>query len=367
MNEPLHPSSLGEILDRTAQLYRSRFLVFFGIAVIPTGVALVSATVIFLLFAWAGSSGTASSAPEVVGIVALLVFLALLLVAFPAIIAVTALGTAAMNHAVARAWQDEKTSIRDAYRIAWRRGWNYIGLFLLEALLVWGAPVVVWIVLVIFAVAAAAMAQSAGMGAAADALFAIGAVAVVIALAVYCIWMLLRISLAFPACVVERIGATAALKRSYSLSKGTRGRIFLLYLLVTALNYLLSLVVTVPVIIVIALLPGANNPQNAQTAGMVMLFTIYGSAFAIQALTKPVYGIALMLFYYDQRIRQEGFDIELLMQRAGLVAPAPPQPEAASWPPSILPRAQAAGIELPQSAELQQSTKPIQEKSEEFL
>jgi hypothetical protein len=26
-----------------------------------------------------------------------------------------------------------------------------------------------------------------------------------------------------------------------------------------------------------------------------------------------------MLFYYDQRIRKEGFDIEWMMQRAGLV------------------------------------------------
>jgi hypothetical protein len=35
-----------------------------------------------------------------------------------------------------------------------------------------------------------------------------------------------------------------------------------------------------------------------------------------------VYGIALMLFYYDQRIRQEAFDIEWMMLKAGLVVPA---------------------------------------------
>jgi hypothetical protein len=41
----------------------------------------------------------------------------------------------------------------------------------------------------------------------------------------------------------------------------------------------------------------------------------------VQALIKPIYGIALMLFYYDQRIRLEGYDIEWMMQQAGLVAP----------------------------------------------
>ncbi len=189
----------------------------------------------------------------------------------------------------------------------------------------------------------------------------------VIALVGYCIWMLLRLSLAFPACVVEQIGATSALKRSISLSRGTKGRIFLLYLLGTVLNYLLTMAFTIPAIIVIALVPGASNPKYAQTAGTVMMLVIYGASFAIQALTKPVYGIALMLFYYDQRIRQEGFDIELLMQRAGLVAPPPPPPPAERWPPSILPRAQAAAAVMPKPAMLQQPAEPIQTKSEESL
>ena len=366
MNEPLHPSTLGEILDRTVHLYRSRFLVFLGIAFIPAGVVVALMVVLFLFFAWINTSA-ASTSPEVVGIAALLIFGVLFLVAIQLLIAVTALGSAALNHAVAHPWQDEKTTIREAYRIAWQRGWNYIGLYLLEALIVWVAPMVVWITLVIFATAAAAVAQSAGMGVAAGALIALGAIAVAIAVAGYCIWMLLRLSLAFPACVVERIGATPALKRSISLSHGTKGRIFLLYLLGTVLNYLLTLAFTIPAFIVIALAPGASNPKYTQTAGMVLMIVVYGAAFAIQALTKPVYGIALMLFYYDQRIRQEGFDIELLMQQAGLVAPPPPPPPAETWPPSILPRAKPAAAVLSESAVFQQPMEPAQTISEESL
>jgi hypothetical protein len=225
----------------------------------------------------------------------------------------------------------------------------------------------VWIVLLLVSTGLAAVAQSAGRGAAAGALFALGAIALVIVLVGYCIWMLLRLSLAFPACVVERMSATAALKRSISLSSGTKGRIFLLYLLGTALNYLLSLTITIPAVIVIALVPGANNPQFAQTAGVVMIIIVYGSAFAIQALTKPVYGIALMLFYYDQRIRKEGFDIELLMQRAGLVAPPLPPPAEESWPPSIVPKAPTDFVVPPPAEELQQPAEPTQTKSEESL
>jgi hypothetical protein len=43
----------------------------------------------------------------------------------------------------------------------------------------------------------------------------------------------------------------------------------------------------------------------------------------VRALTKPVYGIALTLFYFDQRIRKEGFDIEWMMQKAGMVQASP--------------------------------------------
>jgi hypothetical protein len=343
MNEPLHPSSLGEILDRTVQLYRSRFLVFFGIAVIPIAVVLAFVAIFFLAITWIGADGKTALSPAAV-VLAVVFFIVLVLVALPVCLAVTALGTAALNHAVASAWRDEIITIRDAYKSAWQRGWSYIGLFLLETLLVWVTPFVAWFVLVFVGAGAAALAQSTGMGGAVAALVGLGAVLAIAALIGYCIWMLLRLSLAFPASVVERMSATAAIKRSFSLCLGTRGRIFLLYLLGMALNYIFSLVIMVPVLIVIALLPGANNPQNAASAGMVMVFTMYCAAFAIQALTKPVYGIALMLFYYDQRIRKEGYDIEWLMQRAGLAAPAPPQAQ-----------------------QLQQFTEPTQQASQESL
>jgi len=40
--------------------------------------------------------------------------------------------------------------------------------------------------------------------------------------------------------------------------------------------------------------------------------------FLLQVLLAPISVIALVLFYYDQRIRKEGFDIEWMMQQAGL-------------------------------------------------
>ncbi len=355
MDEPLHPSNLGEILDRTAQLYRSRFLVLLGISVVPTVAVLAPAFVLFLLLAWLGSNSSSPAPPAGAKSAAEVVLAVMGLAVALAFLAGTALADAAMNHAVSRAYLGEKPTIRDAYKTAWRRGWRYIWLYLLEGLIVWVAPIAAWIVVV---VPLAAWSDGAGAGASANALFGLAALLSVAALAAYALWMLLRLSLAFPACVIEQIRAWPALKRSTSLTQGTRGRIFLLYLLAVVLTWLLSFGVTVPLAIVGALLPGAGSPQFAQTAGVIVILILYGAAFAVQALIRPVYGIALTLFYYDQRIRQEGFDIEWMMQRAGLAVPPPPTPENAPWLPETPPGAQPPATEPPPSEELPQSPQP---------
>jgi hypothetical protein len=45
------------------------------------------------------------------------------------------------------------------------------------------------------------------------------------------------------------------------------------------------------------------------------------SAAIVAILVGPIFPIAATLFYYDQRIRREGFDIEWMMSAAGMNAP----------------------------------------------
>jgi hypothetical protein len=87
MKEPLRPSTLGDILDRTVHLYRSRFLVFFGIAVVPTAVILVFASAAFLLFAWSGAGKASDFAT---GILAFVLIAAGMFVVLPTFLAVSA-------------------------------------------------------------------------------------------------------------------------------------------------------------------------------------------------------------------------------------------------------------------------------------
>jgi hypothetical protein len=359
MNEPLRPLTLGEILDRTAQLYRSRFLLFLGISVIPTVVLLALICPAGLVVAWWSAAG-AGSVSEQAGYILVAVFaIGVALVALPVYLAATALAMAAMSHAVSRVHLGQTTTIRDAYKSVWRQGWRYIWLSILEGLLIGVAPLAVWTVLVIIGAVLAALAQKAGMESiAGGALFVLVVVLVAVALIGYVIWVLLRLSLAFPACVIEQIRAWSAVKRSSLLSTGTKGRIFVLYLLVAALSWLLSMGITLPLTIILSLFFSSGDPQRAQAAGLVMLFIVYGASFAVQALVRPVYGIALVLFYYDQRIRQEGFDIEWMMQQAGMVTASPPAPQAAPWLPAAPGNTVAPVLEPSQDVEFSQVRKP---------
>jgi hypothetical protein len=135
--------------------------------------------------------------------------------------------------------------------------------------------------------------------------------------------MSLRYSLAVPACVVEELPATPAIKRSIELSEGSRGRIFVLGLLVYAVRAVLGLLFGFPMIALALKHPGQPLPLPW------MILAQLGS-FVISALIGPIYSTGLTLFYYDQRIRKEGFDIEWMMQAAGLS----PQAELPSPPNS---------------------------------
>jgi hypothetical protein len=354
MDEPLHPSTLSEILDRTAQIYRSRFLVFFGIAAIPTGVLLVFVAIVALLVLRVGpvNSGASVFAGVIVAMLAGAVFL----LALPTLLAITALAMAAMSHAAARAFLGQPIGIRDSYKAVWPRGWRALGLYSFEIVVIWVVPFSAWFVMVMLSTVLAAL----GSGSTGGALFLCAITVAVASLITYGFWMAIRVSLAFPATVVEQVSAWDALRRSAALSSGTKGRILVLLILGIALNFILSMAIAVPSSILVEMMPGANAPQHLQTTGMLILLAVYGAGFAVRALTRPITGIALILFYYDQRIRQEGFDIEWMMLKAGLVVPPPSQPQPQQWPAPAIATEDPA---LPAAVPVVSAQPPIQPAS----
>jgi hypothetical protein len=233
------------------------------------------------------------------------------------------LSIAANNRAVAWVYLDKPATIRAAAKSVVPRLRTYLWLMTITAFRAWApfAALYVAFIGIAFAVLPHGFMTNptAVQGAAQQnpgAIMAAGIGMLVLmpffALAfVYGVWMTLRYSLAVPACVVEDLPATPAIKRSISLSEGSRGRILVLGLLVYAVRTVLGILFGFPMIALALKHPGQPLP-------LLWLIVAQIGSFVTSALIGPIYSTGLTLFYYDQRIRKEGFDIEWMMQAAGL-------------------------------------------------
>jgi hypothetical protein len=118
-------------------------------------------------------------------------------------------------------------------------------------------------------------------------------------------------ALTAPALVVENLpSSTAALGRSWALTKGARWKLVGVFIPL----FLLLAVPMIGITVVIGLLAAIIGLDPTGDSGSI---GVLGAAFAglVQMLVYPLFNCALTIAYYDQRIRKEGFDLELLASR----------------------------------------------------
>jgi hypothetical protein len=332
MESNLRPLTLGEILDRTAQLYRTNFLLFAGIFSVYAGVVLALGLVQIGL-------GELLKARQMV--TALMVTNAgLLIIESLVMYLLLGISTAAICRAVAWVNLGEPATIRGAWDSVLPRLGRYLWLMVITAFKVWTPLVLLYAGFVgTIAFYGGFKGMSANPGAAAaqpaftsnpQALTAILVASgifflLIFPVGIYTVLMSLRYSLAIPACVVENMKARAAIRRSIALAKGSWGRIFLLGLLVGVIK--LGLVGITQFFIFIAVFKHPGQPPGP---GLSSLSQIIG--FFTNTFLGPIWATGITLFYYDQRVRKEGYDIEWMMQAAGLTVPKPEQEAAAELP-----------------------------------
>ena len=312
MQTHLRPLSLGEILDRTAELYRSNFLLLAGISSVHAGIllflSLLQIGVQRGLLALHMSQYLIGA--TVIGVVVL----------WLAIFVTGGIAVAANTRAVSWLHLGEPASIGAAYRAVLPRTGRYLWLMTITYFIAWFPVALVYggYAALIFAYARPKGMLTNHPAPAVDqqALLIFGGATIaflflVVIFGIYGIIMSLRYSLAVPACTVENLEARASIRRSIQLSKGSRGRIFLLGLL--ALIIQLGLTgITQGFFIVMEL-----QKKTALPVWMSVLQQFL--AFLTNTFVGPIYATGFTLFYYDQRVRKEGFDIEHMMQAAGMV------------------------------------------------
>jgi hypothetical protein len=311
----LRPLSTGEVLDRTFQLYRSRFTLFAGLAALPAafGTIIAAGRIGYLHHQGThGPPGAIFSRAQIVGNGIYLLSLLLSVVPYGFI-------HAAISWAVSALYLGEQASIKTALAAAWPRWLRYVYVVLLQ---IWIAA---WMPLV-FAVAAISVLiplhSSLTGKLVAGLLFSLAGLSLF-----YSIWAALRVSLSIPASVVESLGPLASIRRSKKLLVDRKFRIFLLGLLLYAL-YLVLGMMQLPLVL---LLVRARGMEAFVTQAIILAIS-----FLAGMLIAPVSSIGLTLFYFDERVRREGFDIEWMMQKLPFESspsfpayPEPPGPSAA--------------------------------------
>jgi hypothetical protein len=306
MRAELRPSSLGEILDRTAQMYRSHFLLYFGIAGISYAGVLVLSLLADVLFHSRAHTNTRIDIGFGVGVGVVVALLTILPVA---------IAMAAVMHAVARNYLGQTCTIREAYLSVGRRWYRYI--LILVAMDTYALlPLAILMGIVI--------AGGALLPGGASRSIVIGLMVVTMLAGMFAAFWLLRWALSVPASLMENLTVHHALKRSSVLTKDGIGRIFVMLLLVVAVMMVIQYAVQIPMFILLWKSRGVPTLTTQIVAS-------FGSSLS-GAFVLPIYSIALTLFYYDQRIRKEGYDVEWLMEQAALTPHAEPPGPATPGP-----------------------------------
>jgi len=273
----LRPLSLGELLDRTFFLYRRHFLLFVGIAAIPYSFFFVMnlGTALAPVLARAAASGRGQSAGVTATAIGGGLFaLVAALVGFIAFL----FSVGATVFAVSEIYTGRQTSIRESLRRVRGNAGTIFGVLFLSGLIMVGG---------------------------------------FIALIVPGIYLMCRICVATPAALLENIGPSDSIRRSFGLTRDFAGRAFMIYMLYFAMVWGVVAVFQFPFILLITI--NAKQPQ------LVILWTVFMQVgnFIGSVLVAPVSTIGFALFYYDLRVRKEAFDLQMMMQAIG-ADPMPP-------------------------------------------
>jgi hypothetical protein len=274
MTTSLRPMSLGELLDRSFFLYRKHFALFVGIIALPH-----LAVLAFQLVGVAVRRGTMTTTFTATTLVWSLGSIVIYLGAVAASQGATVM-------AVSRVHLGNDTSISESFA-------GIKGRILYLALIMIGVGIGVGIGFVLLIVPG-----------------------IILGL----MW-----ALTIPVAVLEDKGLRDATSRSAELTKGNRGRIFMIYFLFLVLTYIVYILWEMSILAAVGMFARGQHPMTALPIWSQIAIPV--GTFLSQCLVGPLLTIALSLVYYDQRVRKEAFDLQLMMStidstQGGTTAPA---------------------------------------------
>ena len=302
MHLDLRPLTVGEVFDRAFTLYKRNLWLFVGITAIPAVFAL--ALTIFMQVMQRvmmtnaqtlaeNSDRVAATALMMAGMIGGIFVIGVIYW----VVYMIALG--ATTYAVSELYVGRAATVRTSYSGVRGRIGGLIVLMLLIGLRIGLAAIV----------GTVALTLATGLGSLIHPVLS-GVVVLfgMLALFLGVCWMMLRYGMSVPSFVVEGLSPNASIGRSVELTRGRLGRVFLLVLCALMVTYAAMLIFQGPFTIgaVVA------GPESAVGFWLNIAGAVTGTIGT--TFTTPFLIIGLALLYYDARIREEGFDLELTLQ-----------------------------------------------------
>jgi hypothetical protein len=286
----LRPLNFGEILDGAIKAIRHNPKVMVGL----NGLVVIAATVALAISSFGFFSEVLSFDPFVESTDFDAATLVTFYVgAFFSSLILT-LVTAISSISVGRSVIGRVIPVREAFTAAIRRFPTVIAMTLLMSL---GLVAIMTVVVLIIVMSAA---LSAVMGIIVGILLGLGSLVLVV-------WVSIKLAIAIPAAVLERLGPIKAIARSWRLTAKRFWMIFSVLLVASIITSIIQQVIGAPVSLFAPLL----MPQNSDSVGALFVVLFALSTFIGLLIATVFLASVTAVIYTDQRMRREGFDLVL--------------------------------------------------------
>ncbi|HJZ82711.1 MAG TPA: hypothetical protein VKD91_20265 [Pyrinomonadaceae bacterium] len=306
----LEPLGAGDLIDRAVRLYRRHFWTLLRIAAPPVLVSALGWTIATI---FGRALSTASSDLLLLYILLLLVGCAIVFAG--ALFSIIVMGGATRNLVSHLLW-NEPVSVRTTYRAVKSRFWSLLGASILVAIwLAFCASVAFTAYIVIWSLMFTAVAFMSAISGWITAI--LGGIATLIAIIAGLILFFLlagRMAYVPQAMLVEGRGIFSAVNRSFSLASGNVRRLMAMTLFTFFATYSALMLLLIPLE-----LYGYLNGVDLSPFGTTWP-TWYAIGYQVilqcsHITLAPIWMLGLSLLYVDERVRHEGYDIELMAAR----------------------------------------------------
>lgn len=305
----LVPLGAGDLIDRAVRLYRRHLFTLMRIAAPPVVVTAIGSVL------WTIGKREIFNTPDTAGLVfyGLIIFAALVLVIAGHIFSLIVMGGASRNLVTHLLW-NEPVLARTTYAAVRSRFWSLLGATIMVVL--WlgvGAMVAffgAYVVVIFMSLGIVFLAQWAPVWLT----VVVGIIGFTAATAV-ALWLFFfmagKVAYVPQVLLVEGKRVFESISRSFSLARGNVRRLMAMTFFITFATYSALMILVIPLgfygWLVHGILPW-NAPQ--WPAWYAIAYSVIEPLSSI--LLAPVWMLGMSLLYVDERVRHEGYDIELM-------------------------------------------------------